>query len=96
MIFRRGGRDADPGERALWGDLMSMGLTFPLCITLGFFLGRWIGGRFGHPAVGQWVGLVWGIVTAFWELYKVNRRMARRDVEELKRLKDGKGPDERN
>ncbi|WP_257305002.1 AtpZ/AtpI family protein [Geothrix campi] len=96
MIFRRGSRDADPGERALWGDLMSMGLTFPLCITLGFFLGRWIGGRFGHPATGQWVGLVWGIATAFWELYKVNRRMAKRDAEELERLKEGKDSDERH
>lgn len=93
MIFRRGG-DADPGERAVWGDLMSLGLTFPLCIALGFFLGRWIGGWFGHPLAGQWAGLVWGIAAAFWELYKVNRRMAKRDAEELKRLQEGKGPDD--
>ena len=95
MIFRRGG-DADPGERALWGDLMSLGFTFPICIALGFFLGRWIGGAFGHATAGQWVGLVWGISAAFWELYKVNRRLAKRDEEELKRLRDedkgGKGP----
>lgn len=98
MIFKRGD-GIDPGERALWGDLMSLGLTFPLCIVLGFFLGRWIGGWFGHAAWGQWVGLTWGIVAAFWELYKVNGRMARRDAEELRHLKDhpeeGKGPDGR-
>lgn len=91
VIFKKT-EGADPGERALWGDLMSLGLTFPLCIALGFFLGRWIGRWFGHPAAGQWVGLVWGITAAFWELYKVNGRMARRDEEELKRLRDGKGP----
>ena len=73
MIFRRK-VEADPGERALWGDLMSLGFSFPLCIALGFFLGRWIGGLFGHPAMGQWVGLVWGIVTAFWELYRSEER----------------------
>lgn len=96
MIFKRS-EGSDPGERALWGDLMSLGLTFPICIALGFFLGRWIGGRFGHAVAGQWVGLAWGIVTAFWELYKVNRRMAKRDAEELKRLQGqgGKGPDDR-
>ena len=98
MIFKRN-EGADPGERALWGDLMSLGLTFPLCIALGFFLGRWIGGWFGHPARGQWAGLAWGIAAAFWELYKVNRRMSKRDEEELKRLQDGsqdqKGPHER-
>jgi len=85
--------DADPGERALWGDLMSLGFVFPIAITLGFFLGRWIGGWFGRPAVGQWVGLVWGIATAFYELYKVSQRMSRRDEAELKRLQGGKDPD---
>jgi hypothetical protein len=84
--------EADPGERALWGDLMSLGFTFPLCITLGFFLGRWLGGWFGHPVPGQWVGLVWGIAAAFWELYKVNRRMTRRDEAELKRAQEGREP----
>ncbi len=96
MILKPGKEAADPGERALWGDLMSLGITFPLCIALGFFLGRWIGGWFGHPARGQWVGLIWGIGAAFWELYKLNRRMARRDAEELRKLEanqpDGKDP----
>lgn len=87
--------DADPGERALWGDLMSLGLTFPLCITLGFFLGRWLGGLLGHPTRGQWLGLVWGIAAAFWELYKVNQRMNRRDEAELKRLQQQDGDDGR-
>ena len=94
MFFKKT-EGADPGERALWGDLMSMGLTFPLCITLGFFLGRWVGGWFGRPVVGQWVGLVWGISAAFWELYKVNQRMTRRDEAELKRSQEGKDLDGR-
>jgi hypothetical protein len=38
------------------------------------------------------VGLVWGIATAFYELYKVSQRMSRRDEAELKRLLDGKDP----
>jgi len=86
--------EADPGERALWGDLMSLGFSFPLCIALGFFLGRWVGGWWGHPAFGQWIGLAWGIAAAFWELYKVNRRMARRDAAELEKLGPGPGPGE--
>jgi hypothetical protein len=92
VILKRG-TEADPGERALWGDLLSLGFVFPISITLGFFLGRWIGGWFGHAAAGQWVGLVWGISTAFWELYKVNRRMTRRDEAELRRAQEGKDPD---
>jgi hypothetical protein len=103
VILRRDKDGVDPGERALWGDLMSLGLAFPLCIVLGFFLGRWIGGWFGHAIGGQWVGLVWGVSAAFWELYKVSRRMSRRDEEELRRAqeppsgedRDGRGTDGR-
>lgn len=93
-MFKRDKGDASPGERALWGDLMSLGFVFPVAITLGFFLGRWIGGLFGHPVGGQWVGLVWGIATAFYELYKVSRRMSKRDEAELKRAQEGKRSDE--
>ena len=66
----------DPKERSLWGDLLALGLVFPVAIVLGFLIGRWIGGRFGRPELGQWIGLGWGILTAFYELYKVTRRMA--------------------
>ena len=80
MIFRPKIPDADPKERALWGDLMSMGLVFPVAIVLGFFAGRWIGGLVGHPEGGQWIGLIWGIAAGFWELYKVTQRMNAMDA----------------
>ena len=74
MFFRPKKADgADARERALWGDLISLGTTFPIAIALGFFLGRWAGGKLGHPAVGQWIGLAWGVATAFWELYKTTK-----------------------
>lgn len=75
MIFRPDKNDAGPKERALWGDLMAMGLVFPIAIVLGFFIGRWVGGLVGHPEGGQWIGLIWGIAAGFWELYKVTMRM---------------------
>jgi len=80
MLFRGKKEDGvNPKERALWGDLLSIGMVFPLAIVLGFFLGRWIGGRFGHAREGQWIGLIWGIATGFWELYKITARMNRMD-----------------
>jgi hypothetical protein len=75
MLFRPDRNDADPKERALWGDLMAMGLVFPIAIVLGFFIGRWAGGLVGHREGGQWIGLLWGIAAGFWELYKVTVRM---------------------
>lgn len=75
MIPRRS-PDVDPKERSLWGDLLSLGLVFPIAIVLGLLLGRWIGGYFGRAELGQWIGLVWGILTGFYELYKVSKRMA--------------------
>lgn len=78
-MFRRRTKDAEPQERALWGDLMSLGMVFPLCIALGFFLGRWAGAKLGWPRLGIGLGLGWGIGAAFWELYKTAKRLERMD-----------------
>ena len=83
-IQKQATRDADPRERSLWADLFSLGFVFPIAILLGLFGGRWIGGWFGHRAAGQWIGLAWGIAAAFWELFKVSRKMDRFDAEAAK------------
>ncbi|MFM8622105.1 MAG: AtpZ/AtpI family protein [Holophagaceae bacterium] len=67
--------NSGPHERALWGDLSSIAFVFPVAITLGFFSGKWIGGWFGRPVLGQWIGLGWGIASAFWELFKTSQRL---------------------
>ncbi len=66
-----------PGERALWGDLLSLGLIFPIAICLGYFLGRYVGGYFGHAYAGGLWGLAWGIATGFYELYKMTARLSK-------------------
>lgn len=78
-FFRRKNKDADPKERALWGDLMSLGMVFPLCIVLGYVIGRWVGGLVGYRRTGMLLGLAWGIAAAFWELFKTTKRMERLD-----------------
>ncbi|BDU78860.1 AtpZ/AtpI family protein [Mesoterricola sediminis] len=88
MLFKRNTKDASPRERALWGDLMGLGMVFPIAIALGFFLGRWAGGKLGHPRAGMWIGLVWGVATGFWELYKTTVRLDRYDEAERKRRED--------
>lgn len=86
MMFRRRRMTGEAGDRILWGDLVSLGLIFPISITLGFFLGRWIGAQFGHPQGGGLFGLAWGIAAAFWELYKMARRVVRWDAHETRRI----------
>jgi hypothetical protein len=78
MIGRPGGKGGDAKERALWGDLLSLGMVFPIAILLGWFIGKWVGGKLGHPETGALVGLFWGVVTGFYELYKVTVRMNRK------------------
>jgi hypothetical protein len=53
-------------------------MVFPIAIVLGWFIGKWVGGRLGHPEAGALVGLFWGVVTGFYELYKVTMRMNKR------------------
>jgi hypothetical protein len=79
MLLRPRMKDVDPGERALWGDLLSLGMVFPIAILLGLLLGRWLGGLLGHRIAGQWLGLAWGVAAAFLELFKTARRLDRMD-----------------
>ena len=87
MLFRPKPKDAEPRERGIWGDLIAMGMVFPIAIVLGFFGGHWIGGWFGHPVVGQWIGLVYGVATGFWELYKVTQKLDRLDLQNPEKQK---------
>lgn len=80
MPLRPKNPDVDPRERSLWGDLLSLGMVFPVAIVLGYFIGRWAGGKLGYPRAGVLVGLAWGIATGFWELYKVTKRLDRMDA----------------
>ena len=47
----------------------------PLAVIFGMLIGRWLGGKWGHPQGGLIVGFVWGLLTAFWEVWKVSQRM---------------------
>ncbi len=76
-IRKNAERDADPRERSLWADLLAVGMIFPIAIVAGLFAGRWIGGKFGHPELGQWLGLAWGVAAAFWELFKTSQKLDR-------------------
>jgi hypothetical protein len=94
-VKKKAARDADPRERGLWGDLMSIGMVFPIAILLGLFGGRWIGAKLGHQDLGQWIGLGLGIGAAFWELYKVSLKLDRYDAEAARSRTPPDEPDER-
>jgi len=81
MLYRRPSKkdDVDPRERSLWGDLISFGMVFPIAIVLGWYIGQWIGGMFGHPKPGRLIGLGFGIISGFWELFKVAKRLEKFD-----------------
>ena len=81
MLFRPGKKSGvSARERSLWADLASMGFVFPIAIALGFFLGRWVGDMAGHPKLGSLIGLALGILTGFWELFKVTKRLEKHDA----------------
>lgn len=79
FFHRRTKGSGEARERSLWGDLLSLGMVFPLCIVLGWYAGGWLGDKLGYPEGGRLFGLLWGIAAAFWELYKVTKRLERAD-----------------
>ena len=62
-------------------DLASIGLTLALAICIGYFGGKWIGGKLGNAAVGSFIGFGIGVAAGFMEMFRSiarwNRRLAR-------------------
>ena len=62
-------------------DLASIGITLPLAIVIGYFGGKWIGGKLGNAEIGSYIGFVLGVAAGFMEIFRSiarwNRKMER-------------------
>jgi hypothetical protein len=68
-------------DKNLWrgiGEISAVGLTIVIAIVIGYFGGRYIGGRFGHPDVGIIIGVFLGMASGFIELFRVVIKYSRR------------------
>ena len=66
--------DAPLSKRREWAKLMNLsviGLVFPVSMVLGFLAGRFIGGYFDAARLGGVIGGLVGIVSAFYNLFKM-------------------------
>ena len=70
------------------GDLGTIGITLVLAIVIGFFAGRWIGGKLGNPTVGSIIGFLFGTAAGFVEMFRAvsrwNKRMQHQERADVK------------
>ena len=59
-------------------DLASIGITLALAICIGYFGGKWIGGKLGNAAVGAYIGFGMGVAAGFMEMFRSVARWNRR------------------
>ena len=59
-------------------DLASIGITLALAICIGYFGGKWIGGKLGNAAVGSYIGFGMGVAAGFMEMFRSVARWNRR------------------
>ena len=65
-------------------DLASIGITLALAICIGYFGGKWIGGKLGNAAVGSYIGFGMGVAAGFMEMFRSVARWNR----QLERLEE--------
>ncbi len=62
-------------------DLASIGITLVLAIVIGYFGGKWIGGKLGSEDIGSYIGFAIGVAAGFLEMFRSvarwNRQMER-------------------
>ena len=51
-------------------DLASIGITLALAITIGYFGGKWIGGKLGNEDIGSYIGFGIGTAAGFIEMFR--------------------------
>ncbi len=81
-------------------DLASIGITLVLAIVIGFFGGKWIGGKLGNADIGSYIGFAIGTAAGFIEMFRSvarwNRQMERMEKqrrEETQQESDSDGKD---
>ncbi|MDE0553803.1 MAG: AtpZ/AtpI family protein [Candidatus Poribacteria bacterium] len=65
-------RQLDPFKHENVGmfDLASIGITLALAICIGYFGGKWIGGKLGNAAIGSYIGFGIGVAAGFMEMFR--------------------------
>ncbi len=67
--------------------LASSGLIIFLALCIGYFLGKWIGGKFGDASIGANIGLVLGVATGLVQGFRMekHRREAAQKARDMKK-----------
>ena len=72
-------------------DLASIGITLALAICIGYFGGKWLGGKLGNAAVGSFIGFGIGVAAGFMEMFRSIARWNRRLANLTKKQHDTSG-----
>ena len=59
-------------------DLASIGITLALAIVIGYFGGKWIGGKLGNADIGSYIGFALGTAAGFIEMFRSIARWNRK------------------
>ncbi len=69
-------------------DLASIGITLALAICIGYFGGKWLGGKLGNAAIGSYIGFGMGVTAGFMEMFRSIARWNRRLADLAKKQRD--------
>jgi cytochrome c oxidase assembly factor CtaG len=79
-------------------DLASIGITLALAIVIGYFGGKWIGGKLGNADIGSYIGFVLGTAAGFIEMFRSvarwNRQMERMEKQRRDAAQQAKDTEE--
>lgn len=81
-------------------DLASIGITLVLAIVIGYFGGKWIGGKLGSADIGSYIGFAVGVAAGFLEMFRSvarwNRQMERMEKQKREAAEKARDTEDNN
>jgi hypothetical protein len=77
-------------------DLASIGITLALAICIGYFGGKWLGGKLGNAEVGSYIGFGMGVAAGFMEMFRSIARWNRQLERQEKQRRASSSPQARD
>ena len=87
-------QDPEQRQRGLLAEVLTAGITFPICVVVGWLGGSFVDRKLGSSPFGVLFGVLLGLAAALIPVFRLSQAYER--LEQEKKRRAGEGPEPRS